>query len=187
MHQRLVSIYLAKGEESGDYEKAEELYKVMLKKFGSSNVSVWIAYGALLLEKKNDSEGAHEILAKALQVLPKRDNVEVVRKFAQLEFNKGDPEQGRSLFEGLLADVPKRIDLWNVYIDQEMKIARENVENKKKVEELFERVITKKLTRKQAKYFFGKWLAFEELNEDNKAVEYVKSKAAEFAQKLSDK
>lgn len=187
MHQRLVSIYLAKGEESGDYEKAEELYKVMLKKFGSSNVSVWIAYGALLLEKKNDSEGAHEILAKALQVLPKRDNVEVVRKFAQLEFNKGDPEQGRSLFEGLLADVPKRIDLWNVYIDQEMKIARENVENKKKVEELFERVITKKLTRKQAKFFFGKWLAFEELNEDNKAVEYVKSKAAEFAQKLSDK
>ncbi|GME98414.1 unnamed protein product [Ambrosiozyma monospora] len=122
------------------------------------------------------------ILAKALQVLPKRDHVEVVRKFAQLEFSKGDNEQGRSLFEGLLSDVPKRIDLWNVYIDQEIKAGE-----KKKAEELFERVITRKLSKKQAKFFFGKWLTYEEKNEDEKAADYVKAKAAEYAQNLAQK
>ncbi|GMG27239.1 unnamed protein product [Ambrosiozyma monospora] len=153
----------------------------MCKKFGSKHISVWVAYGSFLFDRK-DVDGSHMILAKALQVLSKRDHVEAVRKFAQLEFSKGDNEQGRSLFEGLLSDVPKRIDLWNVYIDQEIKAGE-----KKKAEELFERVITRKLSKKQAKFFFGKWLAYEEKNEDEKAADYVKAKAAEYAQNLAQK
>lgn len=175
MHQKLVAIYVA----SEKLDKAEELFAILTKKFGSKNPSAWVSYGSFLIDRKNN-EKAHKILAKALQILPKRDHVDVVRKFAQLEFQKGDPEQGRSLFEGLLSDVPKRVDLWNVYIDQEIKI-----NNKVKVDELFERVVEKKLTRKQAKFFFAKWLSFEETHGDEKSQDYVKAKAAEFAQKLS--
>ncbi|KAG0678674.1 rRNA biogenesis protein rrp5 [Pichia californica] len=175
MHQKLVAIYIA----SEKYDKANKLFGTLCKKFGAKNPGAWVSYGNFLIDR-NDNEEAHKILARSLQILPKRNHVDVVRKFAQLEFQKGDAEQGRSLFEGLLSDVPKRIDLWNVYIDQEIK-----VDNKKKVDELFERVIEKKLTRKQAKFFFAKWLNYEEQKGDEKSQDYVKAKAAEFAQKLS--
>lgn len=176
MHLKLISIYVL----SEKYNKVDTIFKATVKKFGKSSVSVWVTYGSYLLDRA-EKEKAHEILGNALSALPKRHHIEVVRKFAQLEFTKGDPEQGRTLFEGLVADVPKRIDLWNVYIDQEIKKGE-----KKKVEELFERVLQKKISRKQAKFFFGKWLSFEEDKDDQKAVDYVKAKAQEYVQKSNE-
>ncbi|KAG7665962.1 RRP5 [[Candida] subhashii] len=174
MHQKLVSIYTM----SEKFDQAEELYKSMGKKFGK-HVSTWVQYGSFLLDREMHEE-THKVLVKALQILPKREHIEVVRKFAQLEFTKGDAEQGRSLFEGLVSDAPKRIDLWNVYIDQEIK-----QDEKKKVEDLFERVLSKKLSRKQAKFFFKKWLLFEEEKGDEQMSARVKSKAAEYVQNSS--
>ncbi|ODV64285.1 Rrp5p [Ascoidea rubescens DSM 1968] len=171
MHKRLLYIYRS----SSKVEKAIELYNSMIKKFGSG-VSVWIEYGEFLVEQNKNDE-ARELLGKALGVLPKRDHLDVVRKFATIEFQKGDPEQGRSLFEGLIADVPKRLDIWNGYIDQEIK-----QDEKEKVEELFERLIVRKMSKKQAKFFFTKWLNFEETKKDEKAVDYVKAKAIEHVQ-----
>lgn len=172
IHNKLLSIY----QMSEKLNKAAELFKITAKKFGSEKVSIWVAWGDFLLSSKQEEE-ARVILANALKSLPKRDHIEVVRKFAQLEFAKGDSERGRSLYEGLLADAPKRIDLWNVYIDQEIK-----ANEKKKVEDLLERVITKKITRKQAKFFFNKWLQFEEASDDTKMIDYVKAKASEFVE-----
>lgn len=172
IHTKLLSIY----QMSEKLDKAAELFKATAKKFGSEKISIWVAWCDFLLSNKHEDE-ARAILGNALKALPKRNHIEVVRKFAQLEFSKGDAERGRSLFEGLLADAPKRIDLWNVYIDQEIK-----ANEKKKVEELFERVITKKITRKQAKFFFNKWLQFEEDKDDAKMVDYVKAKASEYVE-----
>ncbi|EDO17868.1 hypothetical protein Kpol_1043p58 [Vanderwaltozyma polyspora DSM 70294] len=172
MHNKLLSIY----QMSEKLDKAAELFKATSKKFGSEKVSVWVSWGEFLINNKQAQE-ARSVLASALKSLPKRNHVELVRKFAQLEFAKGDPERGRSLFEGLIADAPKRIDIWNVYIDQEIKIGE-----KKKAEDLFERVINRKITRKQAKFFFNKWLQFEESQNDEKTVSYVKAKATEFAE-----
>lgn len=172
IHTKLLSIY----QMSEKLDKAAELFKVTAKKFGGEKVSIWVAWCDFLLSNKHEDE-ARSILASALKSLPKRNHIEVVRKFAQLEFSKGDAERGRSLFEGLLADAPKRIDLWNVYVDQEIK-----ANEKKKVEELFERVITKKITRKQAKFFFNKWLQFEENKDDTKMIDYVKAKASEYVE-----
>ncbi|ODV78083.1 uncharacterized protein CANTADRAFT_295462 [Suhomyces tanzawaensis NRRL Y-17324] len=171
MHQKLVGIYNM----SENFEKAEALYKVMTKKFGKQ-VSVWVQYGSSLMDRGLNQE-AHEVLARALQILPKREHIEVVKKYAQLEFSKGDAEQARSLFEGLVSDAPKRIDLWNIYLDQEIK-----QDSKKRVEDLFERVLTKKLSKKQAKFFFSKWLVFEEEKGDEQMVAKVKAKATEYVQ-----
>lgn len=177
MYQKLAAIYIA----SEKYDKADTLFTTQCKKYGSKQPNSWISYASFLLDRNNNEE-AHKILAKALQVLPKREHVDIVRKFAQLEFQKGDLEQGRSLFEGLLSDVPKRIDLWNVYIDQEIKAG-----DNKKVDDLFERVVERKLTKKQAKFFFAKWLTYEEQHGDEKSQDYVKAKAAEYAQTLIKK
>lgn len=177
MHQKLASIFIM----SENYEKVDDLYKKIFKKFGSSNVHIWVSYASNLLDRKLNDE-SHEILAKALQSLPKRDHIEVVKKFAQLEYEKGELEQGRSLFEGLISDAPKRIDLWNVYIDKEIKAG----DDKEKVEDLFERVITKKLSRKQAKFFFNKWVEYEESLNDEKGVNRVNAKAREYVEALND-
>lgn len=171
MHQKLASIYTL----SEKYAEATSIHKTIVKKF-SKEVSVWVSYASYLLDRDMNDE-VHEALAKAMQVLPSKQSIEVVKKFAQLEFTKGDPEQGRSLFEGLVADAPKRIDLWNVYVDQEIK-----VNDRAKVEGLFERVIMLKLTKKQAKFFFTKWLKYEEDSGDDKSAARVKAKAAEYVE-----
>lgn len=52
-------------------------------------------------------------------VLP--TDVKTITKFAQLEYRLGDAERGRTIFEGVVDSYPKRLDLWNVYIDLETK------------------------------------------------------------------
>lgn len=36
-----------------------------------------------------------------------------------MEYKLGDPERGRTIFEGIVDSHPKRFDLWLVYIDHE--------------------------------------------------------------------
>lgn len=45
-------------------------------------------------------------------------------RFAQVEFEHGSVERGRSVFEGLMASYPRRLDLWNVYVDKEIKAGK---------------------------------------------------------------
>lgn len=47
--------------------------------------------------------------------------VDVIAKFAQLEFRYGNPETGRSMFDKVLTSYPKRTDLWSIFIDLEIK------------------------------------------------------------------
>jgi len=43
--------------------------------------------------------------------------VEMIRKFAQLEFRHGSVERGKTLFENMVTTYPRRTDIWSVYID----------------------------------------------------------------------
>jgi len=43
--------------------------------------------------------------------------MEMVRKFAQLEFRYGSVERGKTLFENMVTTYPRRTDIWSVYID----------------------------------------------------------------------
>lgn len=49
-------------------------------------------------------------------------DVDIISKFAQLEFKCGEPERGKTMFESLLSSYPRRIDLWSVYIDMMIKL-----------------------------------------------------------------
>lgn len=143
-------------------------------------------------------ERGRALLPRALQSLPPHTHVEITSKFGQLEFrsSNGDVERGRTVFEGLLSSFPKRIDLWSVLVDLEIKTA-----DTEQVRRLFERVLGirdikkgaaaadtgKKLKPKQAKFFFKKWLGFEEklaTGGNDKMVEDVKAKAAEYVKSL---
>jgi rRNA biogenesis protein RRP5 len=48
-------------------------------------------------------------------------DISLISKFAQMEFKFGSAERGRTIFETLLATYPKRVDLWNIYLDLEIR------------------------------------------------------------------
>lgn len=47
-------------------------------------------------------------------------DLKTISKFAQLEYRLGEPERGKTLFEGIVDSHPKRWDLWSIYIDMEV-------------------------------------------------------------------
>jgi rRNA biogenesis protein RRP5 len=70
----------------------------------------------------------------------------MTQKMAVLEFKHGDTERGKTLFEGILSRYPRRLDVWNVFIDQVAKVGDIGG-----VRGLVERALGQKLTMKRAK------------------------------------
>jgi hypothetical protein len=50
-----------------------------------------------------------------------------VSKFAQLEYKFSSPEHGRTIMTGLLANYPRRFDLWSISLDLEIKQGEKDV------------------------------------------------------------
>ncbi|CAG8515296.1 14320_t:CDS:10 [Funneliformis caledonium] len=111
----LVEIY----EKSNKLELVENTYNTMIKKFSQSS-KVWSKMG-LYYTRNGKIEDARALLQKSLKILPKRKHVKTITKFAQMEFKHGEVERGRTIFEGMMNNYPKRIDLWSIYIDMEIK------------------------------------------------------------------
>ena len=170
MYSRLTSIYI----QSGKPAKADDMFQQMLKKF-TQDPKIWINYATYLFDTVGESDRARYLLPRALQILPKFTHLDLTSKFAQLEFKSsaGLAERGRTIFEGLVNSFPKRIDLYNVLLDLETKL-----NDKEQIRGLFERIFTRKLKPKQAKYFFKRWLTFEEKEGDERKIEDVKARAA---------
>lgn len=166
MHLRMATVLA----EAGRTADALEMYKRAQKKFGGENVDVWLsAMRHLFSEIGNNKTLAREMGERAIKRLPANSHKDFTKQFALLEFEFGDPERGRTLFEALLSVSPKRIDIWNVFVDQEIKQA-----DSSKISQLFERILQQKLSMKQAKFFFKKWIA---VSPDQ---EYVTARAREY-------
>ena len=151
----------------------------MIKKF-SSEPGIWQNYASFLFDVVEDTEKARALLPRAMQSLPASTHIDIATKFAQLEFKSthGDSERGRTIFEGLIENFPKRLDLWNVLLDLEIKAG-----SKDQVRQLFDRIVSGKIKPQKAKFFFKKWLQYEEKEGDAKSQEKVKAIAAEFVRK----
>lgn len=48
-------------------------------------------------------------------------DIETIVQFAMHEFRYGEPQRGRTMFESILTNYPKRSDLWSVYLDMMIK------------------------------------------------------------------
>ncbi|XP_007665837.1 protein RRP5 homolog isoform X2 [Ornithorhynchus anatinus] len=168
---QLADIY-AKSEK---YTEAEELYGKMLKRFRQEK-SVWLKYSAFLL-RRGQFEANHQLLHRALKCLPDKDHVDVISKFAQLEFHLGDAERAKAIFESTLSNYPKRTDIWSVYIDMTIKHG-----SQKEVRDIFERVIHLSLAAKRMKFFFKRYLDYEKQHGSPETVQAVKEKAVEYVE-----
>ncbi|KAK9854523.1 Tetratricopeptide-like helical protein [Penicillium brevicompactum] len=198
IYERMISIYI----QSGKNQKASDLfYEALKKKVSSQSPKFFYNYASFLFDTMASPDRARALLPRALQSLPAHTHVETTSKFAQLEFRSenGDVERGRTVFEGLLSSFPKRIDLWNVLLDLEIKVG-----DAEQVRRLFERVLglqsgkkgavsidaSRKLKPKQARFLFKKWLDFEEKlaaeTSDEKMVEEVKARAVTYVKTLQE-
>ncbi|KAG8895576.1 rRNA biogenesis protein rrp5, partial [Tulasnella sp. 403] len=169
IHLRLAGLL----DEAEKYEDAEEMYNRAIKRFSTSS-KVWTSFGKYYLQR-GKLDDARELLPRSLKSLEKRKHLKTITKFAQLEYQLGDPERGKTIFEGVISSHPKRLDLWSIYIDQEAKA--ENVDT---VRHIFNRLIKLKLSSKKARSFFKKWLELERTIGDEDGAEVVKTKAIEW-------
>ena len=48
-------------------------------------------------------------------------DVSVISKFGENEFKVGNKERGRTYFESVLENAARRVDVWSVYLDMEIK------------------------------------------------------------------
>lgn len=118
-----------------------------------------------------------------------------------MEFKQGDPERGRTVFEGVLESHPKRLDLLNVYIDMESKASnyqaarnlfKRALDNQKlssstsslQVSRHIDLLLTRLPTEK-AKFLLKKYLTFEKAHGDSASVEQVKKRAAQWVSEHS--
>ncbi|XP_056385651.1 protein RRP5 homolog isoform X2 [Hyla sarda] len=169
--QNLVDIYI----KSEKFKEAEELFNTMVKRFRQEK-SVWWKYATFLL-KQGQSEATHKLLERALKCVPEKEHMDLISKFAQLEFRMGDAVRAKALFESTLSSYPKRTDLWSVYIDMMMKHA-----SQKEVRDIFERVIHLSLAPKKIKFFFKRYLEYEKKHGNEKTVQTVKEKALNYVE-----
>ncbi|XP_070608916.1 protein RRP5 homolog isoform X2 [Erythrolamprus reginae] len=169
--QQLADIYSA----SEKYKEADDLYNTMLKRFRQEK-SVWVKYTTFLL-KRGSVEAAHRLMPRALKCLPDKEHVDVISKLAQLEFQFGDAEHGKALFENMLSTYPKRTDIWSVYIDITIKHG-----SQKEVRDIFERVIHLNLTAKKMKFFFKRYLEYEKKYGTVETIQAVKAAALEYVE-----
>lgn len=49
----------------------------------------------------------------------------MISKFGENEFKMGDKERGRTYFESVLENAVRRVDVWSVYLDMEIKYGEE--------------------------------------------------------------
>jgi rRNA biogenesis protein RRP5 len=137
--------------------------------------------------KCGKSTEARQLFTKSLKSLPKHKrsfflkiDIKNLSKYAQLEFKSGEPERGRTIFEGILDSCKKRTDLWSIYCDMEIKdgdIAH--------IRSLFGRILEMSWSVKKMKFFFKKYLDYEKKHGSPEGVENVKQAAIRYVESIA--
>ncbi|CAI5954377.1 unnamed protein product [Closterium sp. NIES-64] len=172
LHVALLGVF----ERSQQHDMADTLLHSMAKKF-STSAKVWLRYIQNQLSRGLE-EGARKLLERALTVLPQRKHIKVISQAALMEYRIGSQERGRTLFESILRNFPKRTDLWITYIDQEVRMG-----DMAAVRRLFERVVSLDLPPKKMKSLLKKYLDFETAHGTQEQVAHVKARAVEYVQR----
>lgn len=189
MHQNLVSAYVV----SGKHDKADAIFeRIVGNKNFRASPDVWLNYATFLMDTLRAPDRARALLHRAAQSIPSSESRLLTAKFAALEFRSknGQPERGRTIFEGIMTEWPGWSSGWDMWVDIERsQISRAQTEEAKneaieKVRSLFRRMTDKKIKKRRAKFLFKKWLEFEEKEGDEKGQERVRTMAKDYVEKI---
>lgn len=170
VHLALLGMY----ERTEQHKLTDELLDKMVKKYKHS-CKVWLRRVQRILKQTQDA--IQPVVNRALLSLPRHKHIKFISQTAILEFKCGVPDRGRSMFEGILREYPKRTDLWSIYLDQEIRLGDADV-----IRALFERAISLSLPTKKMKFLFKKYLEYEKSHGDEERIESVKRKAMEYVE-----
>lgn len=143
---------------------------------------MWINYANFLHITVGDQSKARDLLPQAIERLGRDHVVPLTAKFAAIEYHSpnGLAERGHTLFEGILTSFPKRMDIWNQFVDLEITNGNAQV-----IRSVFEQGSQAKgLKAHGAKKWFKKWADWEQDKGDGaegksrvlkKAAEWVKA------------
>lgn len=158
-------------------EMIHEVVKTMCRKF-SGSAKVWLR--AIEIEVNSGEHGrSKNTLARGLASLPAKKHIKLILKVALMHFRMGNLERGREMFEGLITNYPKRLDLWRLYIDQEIRVNDED-----RTRSLFERATHLQLPPKKVKHLFKTYLKYMKDRGDAAGVIHVKRSAMEYVERL---
>ncbi|KAB1222435.1 hypothetical protein CJ030_MR2G028763 [Morella rubra] len=178
VHLSLLGMY----ERTEQHKLADELLDKMVKKFKHS-CKVWLRRVQRILKQQQDV--VQPVVNRALLSLPRHKHIKFISQTAILEFKCGVPDRGRSMFEGILREYPKRTDLWSIYLDQltlESNLQEIRLGDVDVIRALFERAISLSLPPKKMKFLFKKYLEYEKTIGDEERIESVKKKAMEYVE-----
>ncbi|KAK1931670.1 rRNA biogenesis protein RRP5 [Phytophthora citrophthora] len=169
VYLHLVDLYAR----ANEHDDVKQTLATMQKKFRTSK-KAWIRSLQYLVSEKQFGEAA-ETLQRSLKSLDAHKHLPVILKYGQLLYEQSELDKARTIFEGILANYPKRMDLWNVYLDKEIKFGDVAL-----VRALFERLLAMDFSAKKMKFLFKKYLQFEQDQGDDEHVEHVKQLAKDF-------
>ena len=165
LYKHVIQIYF----NSKKYNEIQELYKILIKDY-FDDIEIWKNYLEFLFEFNNEEITPKEGLNKSLQVLPKKNQVDIMCYYGQLLFKFNKNEDARNMFDKILKNFPKRKDIWFIYIDKEIKFGK----NVDKVRQIFDKMFEIKFKINDLKSIMKKFLEFEkQYSKDEK--EFIKA------------
>ncbi|GAW83169.1 rRNA biogenesis protein RRP5 [Plasmodium gonderi] len=176
------------------FNELKELCEESIKKFRYSK-KIWSHYLEIIHSTFNDEKYAHEILLKSLHSLAKKKHLSMIINAARFEYKYSNKERGKSYFEKLIQEYPKRSDVWFTYLDIHINsLTKNDTTTKKKklntnelqfVRNIFERFISFKFKTRVMKMIFTKWLVFEKNHGTVASQKMVQQKAYKYVESLN--
>lgn len=103
----------------------------------------------------------------------------LIVRFAIMEFKHGEEDQGCAIFETILTSDPRKVNIWTTYVDQLVK--KEQIDQARQV---LERSLCQQLPLKSMKSLFMKFRKFEEVHGTPETINAVKRRAQEYVAKF---
>ena len=170
---------------TGRVQLCIDAYRALTKAHPEKKVH-WVSYARFLFAQGQMDDG-RALLSSAIQRLRSvRDEVELVEHFALLEFAQGSVERGRTMLEAALKEHPKRADVWNVWVDAELKLLRGERKSEggvAHIRRVLDGAIGVHWSSKKMKHLLKRYLEVEKEFGDEARVDYVKQKAREYVEK----
>ena len=175
--------------QTNKHQQAVDAYQQLTKRYPTT-LTHWSNYAKYLFTT-NHAADARALLPLALKKQPNLSaEIELIEKFALLEYGEehGSSERGRTMLEGVVTAHPKRVDVWNVWIDAELKALRGGVRTASvdSVRSVLDRVIGLNWSSKKMKHFMKRYLEVEKEYGNESRVEYVKQRAREYVERKDE-
>lgn len=186
---KLLLQYCAGKIKQGGYKEAMEGFELLLsKRERRRSLENWTAYLRLLYTRPDElipdefkAQARGTELKRALECLPEFLHVRLLCDIARMEYASGNYARGRTVFEGVVSNFPRRIDIWGQYLDAEEKNCA--AERLSEVRSLYERVCSLSLSVKKMGYFFKRFYKFESKHGNSVTKERVRELAVQFAER----